>query len=193
MPLFYELLIRQGVPPGALLAETHLTAAEEILDSVARHEFGERSFAEHVLTCRQTLAVRGVSPARIGEVEQQLVSRPFSLVPAAFTALTRANTFLYATALASDDFGLIHRTWEMIMPLLLFLDDVTDLAADRAAGEENCLLQGGTPVESFFRLYPVLARLVKQIEPIHPEAHQRLNALRLPALTSGFLKVTLAA
>lgn len=193
MPLFYDLLIRQGVPTEALLAETHLTAAEEILDSVARHEFGERSFAQHVRTCRQTLAVRGVSPTRIAEVEQQLVRRPFSKVPVAFTALARGNTFLYATALACDDFDLIHRTWEMIMPLLLFLDDVTDLAEDEARGEENCLLQGGTPTESFFCLHPVLAQLVHDIEPIHPEVHQRLNTLRLHALQTGLWKIMMAA
>lgn len=193
MPLFYDLLIRQGVPTEALLAETHLTAVEEILDSVARFEFGEQPYTAHLRTCRQTLAARGVSAARILAIEQQLVGRPFREVPPAFTALARANTFLYATALISDDFALLHHTWESVMPLLLFLDDVTDLAEDQAKGEENCLLQGGTPTESFFTLYPVLARFVTQLEPLHPEAHQRLNVLWLQALKTGFLKVALAA
>lgn len=190
IPVYFDLLVRQGVPGSALLAESTLTAMEEILDSVARLERKHFDFFVHREHCRQSLSKRGISNLEIAVIENQLVNKPFEKIPENFQALTRANTFLYAVALASPDYSLIFRTWENLMPLILFLDDVEDLKEDQKAGEENSLLEGPGIEESFFQLHPILLTLTQNLQPINRVVYHHFNELRLRALVKGIVEVT---
>lgn len=189
MPLFYDLLLKSGVPSERVLDEKHLLVAERILDSVAKFEFHEISWTEHLVTCRCRLFERGFTVECVDEIERELVFRPFEGIPAEYTALNRANTFLYATGLVSSDYALVRQLWESFMPLILFLDDVEDLDADRARGEENALLQGVSVEESFFALHPILKRLLLRIQPLNPAVFAHLENLRQQAFQKGFLRL----
>lgn len=167
--------------------EKHLLAVEGILDSVAKFEFREISWSEHLVNCRCRLFEHGFTVERVDEIERELVFRPFEVIPAEYTALNRANTFLYATGLVSSDYALVRQLWESFMPLILFLDDVEDLDADRARGEENTLFQGVSVEESFFALHPILKRLLLRIQPLNPAVFAHLENLRQQAFQKGFL------
>lgn len=189
IPVYFDLLVRQGVLGSALLAETTLTAMEEILDSVARLERKHFDFSVHIENCRLSLSKRGISNLEIAAIENELVNKPFEKIPENFKALTRANTFLYAVALASPDYSLIFRTWENLMPLILFLDDIEDLKEDQKAGEENSLLEGTSIEESFFQLHPILLTLTQNLQPINQDVYLHFNELRLRALTKGIVEL----
>lgn len=190
IPVYCDLLIRQGVSGSTLLAESTLTAMEEILDSVARFERKHFDFSVHIENCRLSLTKRGISNLEIAAIENELVNKSFEKIPENFRALTRANTFLYAVALASPDYSLIFRTWENLMPLILFLDDIEDLKEDQKACEENSLLEGPGVEESFFQLHPILLTLTQNLQPINRVVYHHFNELRLRALAKGIVEVT---
>lgn len=189
IPVYFDLLIRQGTPGAAVLAEATLTAMEEILDSAARLERKQFDFSLHIENCRLSLSKRGISNLEIAAIENELVNKPFEKIPENFRALTRANTFLYAVAVASSDYALIFRTWETLMPLILFLDDIEDLKEDQKAGEENSLLEGPGIEESFFQLHPLLLTLTQNIQPINHAVYRHFNELRLRALRRGIVEI----
>jgi hypothetical protein len=191
IPVFFDLLHRQGIAYNDLLSETHLTAIEEILDSVARFERAQFDHEKHLINCRNSLLKRGFPESKLHEIERSLVFKSFDKIPPHFTALARANTFLYATALVSTDYELILKTWVSFMPLILFLDDVEDLAKDKAANDENCLLQGVSPEESFFALHPILSNLLQTLHPINLAAFKHFDNLRQLALKKAMIEISL--
>ncbi len=191
IPIYFDLLTREGIPTQVLFSDNHMDALEKILDSVARferHQFGHET---HLENCREILLRQGVSPEKILAIESQLVFKPSDSIPVHFQALGRADTFLYATALTSDKYHLLRDTWESFMPLLLFLDDVEDLRKDSETGDENCLLQGKTKEDSFFQLHPILQKLLNPVEEINPGVFKYLNELRVEALKKGMIEISL--
>lgn len=192
IPLFFDLLVKQGISPNALVSEPHLQVMESILDSVARFECNQITFDLHRGNCRFFIEKHGIPQNKIREVDDHLVNRFFSKIPSGFTALSRANTFLYAFAHLSDDYPLIAKTWESTMPLILFLDDIEDFRDDLETHQENCLLEGPSPEESFFQLHPILQELTRSLQPINPAIYHHLDNLRKQAVSKGLIEITLS-
>lgn len=192
IPLFFDLLVKQGVSQNALLDESHLQVMESILDSVARFERNQITLNTHLGNCRAALEEKVVSPDKIRTVEVQLVNKSFARIPSGFTALTRGNTFLYSFALLSVEYEMISKTWESTMPLLLFLDDIADFRDDLESRQENCLLEGSSPEENFFQLHPILQELTRSLHSINPAIFDHLDTLRKQAVAKGLMEITLS-
>jgi hypothetical protein len=191
IPIYFDLLTRKGIPAPVLFSDHHMDALEKILDSVARFERHQFGYEAHLENCRKILLQQGVSPEKVRAIESQLVFKPSNSIPIHFQALGRADTFLYATAITSDNYSLLRNTWESFMPLLLFLDDVEDLRKDSETGDENCLLQGKTKEDSFFQLHPILQELLNPVAGINPGIFNHLNSLRVEALKKGMIEISL--
>jgi hypothetical protein len=189
IPVFFDLLAKRGLPTSTILSEDLLLVMEDILQSAGRMEYGRITSSQHIADCRQTLIHAGVGEGQIMRAEEQLIQRPFTVIPQRFTALKRANTFLYTFAGRRIDFELVFNSWEMILPLLLILDDFTDLAEDQASGEENCLLDGGNVADNFFELVGYCNQLLIELNLYNPALANYLRGLKNEATAMNMLSI----
>src|SRR5688572_13380982 len=92
IPVYFDLLIKQGVDAKALLAEELIVTMEAILKSAGKLEYKKISHAKHIEECRAILKTAGVLDMNITRVEHDLVDRPFAKIHSRFSSLRRANT-----------------------------------------------------------------------------------------------------
>jgi hypothetical protein len=168
----------------AVLSELHLLLIEEILHSAARQESGSITYVNHHQECKGILHSIGISTEEIIKIEQSLVNRPFTLFPDSYKSLRRANSYLYSAVLFPKDYDLIFSYWESIMPLFLFLDDLTDLPGDLATNSENSLLDSPNLENNFFTLHPLIAESIKPVEKINGTLYKELNRMRQEAVAN---------
>lgn len=185
IPILLDLFLKSNLG-AAVLSELHLLLIEEILHSAARQESGSITYANHHQECKRILHSIGISAEEITRIEQSLVNRPFTLFPGTYKSLRRADSYLYSAILFPNNYDLIFSYWESIMPLLLFLDDLTDLAEDLASHAENSLLDSPNYENNFFTLHPLVAESIKPVEKINGVLYKELNRMRQQAVANTF-------
>lgn len=191
IPIHLDLLLRSNVGES-VLSETHLLLIEKILHSAACQEAGNITYFQHHEECRKILQEAGIAEGEIRKIEASLINRPFTLFPEKYTSLRRANSFLYSAALFPNHYDLLFHYWECVMPLFLFLDDLTDLAEDLANKAENCLLDSSSVENNFFALHSIIAESIIPLEVVHSKLYQELNKLRQEAVASTLGAVLLS-
>lgn len=191
IPIILDLFLKNNLVQS-VLSELHLRLIEDILHSAARQEAQRITDIQHHNACKTFLHRIGISDKEIHRVEQTLVNRPYSLFPTKFKSLQRANTYLYSAALFPNDYDLIFDCWESVMPLFLFLDDLTDLPEDVTTQSENCLLDSADIENNFFSLHPLMAESIKPLEKINDRLYQELNQLRQEAVAATLKGVLLS-
>jgi hypothetical protein len=189
IPVFFDLLIKEGLAAEKILAEDRLLTMENILQSAGRMEYKKVSMAQHIADCRSVLMKTGLSEENIDAAERMLVHRPFTKVPTRFASLRRANTFLYVFADDQAHYGLIFKSWELLLPLLLMLDDFADLEQDHAAGEENCLLDDGRVTDNFFELVRCAESMLDELSKINKLLADYLRKLKDEAVARNLLTI----
>jgi hypothetical protein len=188
IPAYFDLLIRQGVQPEDLMNDDLIGAMESILQSAGKLEYRKISYDGHLEECRSILERSGAG-GNLNKVENELVNRPFSTVPPRFRSLRRANTFLYTFGIGKFDFDLLFTSWELIVPLLLMLDDFSDIDKDIAEADENCLLDGGPINENFFLLNAVVEKLFLSLHNINPILANYLRSMKNEAVARNMLLI----
>jgi hypothetical protein len=183
IPILLDLFLKSDLDP-CVLSESHLLLIEDILNSAARQEAQKITYVQHHEECKTILHRFGISDQEILKIEQGLVKRPFRLFPSKFKSLQRANTYLYSGALFPNDYDLIFHVWECVMPLFLFMDDLTDLSEDIVIQSENCLLDSDDVENSFFILHPLMAESIKPLEKINDCLYEELNQMRQEAIAA---------
>lgn len=183
IPILLDLFLKENLGV-AVLSELHLLLIEEILHSAARQESGSITYVNHHQECKGILHSIGISTEEIIKIEQSLVNRPFTLFPDNYKSLRRANSYLYSAVLFPKDYDLIFSYWESIMPLFLFLDDLTDLPEDLATNSENSLLDSPNLENNFFTLHPLIAESIKPVEKINGTLYKELNRMRQEAVAN---------
>ncbi|MBL7873343.1 MAG: hypothetical protein JNM78_17115 [Cyclobacteriaceae bacterium] len=176
IPILFDLFLKSNL--DKVLSETHLLLIEEILHSAAKQEANQITNIQHQQECHSILSRVGISEKEISRIENSLVKRPFSNFPAKYKSLQRANSYLYSTALFPHDYDMIFTHWESVMPLFLFLDDLTDLQDDIDTQSENCLLDSPGIENNFFELHPLFIKSIKPLEKINKNIYLELNRLR---------------
>ncbi|MEQ1584622.1 MAG: hypothetical protein ABL895_01990 [Cyclobacteriaceae bacterium] len=182
IPILFDLFLKSNLG-AAVLTELHLLLIEEILHSAARQESGSITYLQHHQECREILYRNGTSIEEITRVER-LVSRPFTHFPANYKSLRRANSYLYSAVLFPNNYNLIFNHWESVMPLFLFLDDLTDLPEDLVTHSENSLLDSPNLENNFFTLHSLIAESIKPVEKINDVLYKELNRMRQEAVAS---------
>jgi hypothetical protein len=177
IPILLDLFLKDNLGV-AVLSELHLLLIEEILHSAARQESGNITYLNHQQECKGILHSIGIPAQEITKIEQVLVNRPFTLFPGKYKSLGRANSYLYSAVLFPNDYDRVFTYWESIMPLFLFLDDLTDLPEDLATQSENCLLDSTDIENNFFILHPLIAESIKPLEKINGVLYKELNRMR---------------
>lgn len=183
IPILLDLFLKSNLGV-AVLSELHLLLIEEILHSAARQESGSITYVNHHQECKGILHSIGISTEEIIKIEQSLVNRPFTLFPDNYKSLRRANSYLYSAILFPNEYNLIFSYWESIMPLFLFLDDLTDLPEDLATNSENSLLDSPNLENNFFTLHPLIAESIKPVEKINGTLYKELNRMRQEAVAN---------
>lgn len=183
IPILLDLFLKSNLG-AAVLSELHLLLIEEILHSAARQESGSITYVNHQQECKRILHSVGISAEEIIKIEQSLVNRPFTLFPGNYKSLRRANSYLYSAILFPSNYDLIFNHWESVMPLFLFLDDLTDLPEDLATHAENTLLDSPNLENNFFTLHPLIAESIKPVEKINNVLYNELNRMRQEAVAS---------
>jgi hypothetical protein len=181
IPIYLDLLLKSNVGVS-VLSEAHLLLIEKILHSAACQEAGNITYMQHHQECQNILRQAGIAEAEIRKIEEALINRPFTLFPEKYKSLRRANSFLYSTALFPNHYDLCFHYWESVMPLFLFLDDLTDLAEDLANKSENCLLDSPSIENNFFALHSIIAVSIKPLEIVNSKLYHELNKLRQEAV-----------
>jgi hypothetical protein len=182
IPILMDLLLKSKSNQSTI-SEQHLQLIEKILHHAALQERTESGYSQLRIDCQNILQAMGVSGDEIKKIEN-LVDRPFSIFPPKYKSLQRANTFLYSAALFPNDHDLVFGHWESVMPLFLFLDDLTDLQDDIANQSENCLLDSPNIENNFFELYPLFASSIKPLQKINIKIYQELDKLRQEAIVA---------
>lgn len=183
IPIHLDLLLKSNIGVS-VLSETHMLLIETILHSAACQEAGNITYMQHHEECRNILQHLGIAKGEIRKIEASLIDRGFTLFPEKYKSLRRANSFLYSAALFPNQYDLIFHLWESVMPLFLFLDDLTDLTEDLAKKSENCLLDSSSIENNFFALHTIIAESIKPIEIVNSQLYQELNKLRQEAVAS---------
>lgn len=189
IPAYLDLLVRQGIRADELLTDSFVIPMEHVLQSAGKLEYRKITHARHLDECRAILKNAGVADDNIANVERELVNRPFNDIPAKFRSLRRANTFLYTFAVARFDLNLLFTSWELVVPLLLLLDDFSDIDKDIADGDENCLLDGGPVMENFFELTGVVEKLLSGLSTINPDLAAYLRGMKNEAVARNMLLI----
>lgn len=183
IPIYLDLLLKSNVGVS-VLSEAHLLLIEKILHSAACQEAGSITYMQHHEECQNILRQVGISKEEIRKIEESLINRAFTLFPEKYKSLRRANSFLYSAALFPNHYDLFFHFWESVMPLFLFLDDLTDLDEDLANKSENCLLDSPSIENNFFALHSIIAVSLKPLEIVNSKLYQELNKLRQEAVAS---------
>ena len=181
IPILLDLLLKSNVGVS-VLSELNLLLIEKILHSAACQEEGSITYLQHHQECRKILQQAGIPEGEIQKIEESLINRAFTLFPEKYKSLRRANSFLYSAALFPNHYDLFFHYWESIMPLFLFLDDLTDLAEDLANKSENCLLDSSSIENNFFILHSIIAESIKPLEIVNSQLYKELNNLRQEAV-----------
>jgi len=166
-----------------------LETMEKILSSAGKMEYKMIDEARHIENCRRVLTDAGISSAEIKRTEELLVLRPFMRIPLRFSALRRANTFLYSFGGRPLDFDNLFETWEMLVPLMLMLDDFADIEEDLANHEENCLLDGGSIANNFFELVTCSGKLLQELAVVNPMLALYLRGLKEEAVARNMITI----
>lgn len=183
IPILFDLFLKTNIGEE-VVSESHLILIEEILHSAARQEANQITYLQHHQECQAILSEIGISDTEILQIEHTLVTRPFRLFPDKYKSLQRANTYLYSAALFPTKYNLIFEHWESVMPLFLFLDDLTDLQEDIISHSENCLLDVPTIENNFFALHPLFMESIKPIEKVNKNLYLELNRLRQEGISA---------
>jgi hypothetical protein len=184
IPILFDLFIKSGIDKSVILSELHIHLVEQILHLAARQEREHLTYLQLQEQCREVVQHAGVEVDEIDRVDQTLVNRTFLRIPEKYKSLRRANSYLYSGALFPNNYDLIFQLWEAVMPFFLFLDDLTDLNEDIANQSENCLLDSPGVQDNFFILHPLMAELLKKIEPVNSKLYQQLDKMRKEAVVS---------
>jgi hypothetical protein len=182
IPILLDLFLKSK--SNQPLSEEYLQLIERILHHAARQERTEVSYSLLDLDCQNILRLIGIGDNEIKKIETDLVNRPFSLFPPKYKSLHRANSYLYSAVLFPNDYDLIFAHWESVMPLLLFLDDLTDLHDDIATQAENCLLDSPNIENNFFELYPLFTESIKPLQKVNIKIYKELDRLRQEAIVA---------
>ena len=184
IPILFDLFLKSGIDKSVILSELHIHLIEEILHLAARQEREQLTYPQLHEKCRAVVQREGIAPDEILKADQALVHRPFMRIPVKFQSLQRANSYLYSAVLFPNDYDMIFQLWESLMPFFLFLDDLTDIKEDLANQSENCLLDSPGGQDNFFILHPLMAELLKKIEPINSKLYHQLDRMRKEAVMS---------
>jgi hypothetical protein len=191
IPILFDLFLKSELNKSVVLSELHIHLIEEILHLAARQEREHLTYSQLHEQCRAVLQKMGIPIDEIQRTDQSLVHRPFKQIPSKFQSLQRANSYLYSAVLFPKDYDLVFQLWESLMPFFLFLDDLTDLTEDMANESENCLLDSPELHDNFFVLHPLMAELLKRIEPVNSKLYYQLDRMRKEAIVSTMKNILL--
>jgi hypothetical protein len=191
IPILFDLFLKSGIPKSEILSEFHVRLIEDVLHLAARQERDHITYPQLHEACRQVVQSAGIATNEIQRADKELVNRPFLVIPQKYQSLRRANSYLYSASLFPNNYDLIFQIWESLMPFFLFLDDLADLKEDLLNKTENCLLDSPDIQDNFFVLHPLMAELLKRIEPINSKLYKELDRMRKEAIVGTMGEILL--
>jgi len=155
IPVYYDLLLRVGLPLDALLSATHVHFMEQLMHQAILQERTQISKTEELDTIRGLLKGKVKNTnwyQRLNDYLDQPVLKPEGAFGQDLPALNRADVFLYILCdlpLTEKQWELAIRYWYALHPTYLILDDLRDYEKDKEQGEDNVVLEWGDGAAGF--------------------------------------------
>jgi hypothetical protein len=155
IPVYYDLLLRIGLPPDTLLSEMHITFMEQLMHYAILQERTQISKTEELDAIRGLLGGRIKNTGRyqsLNDYLDQAVLKPRGAFGMDLPALNRADVFLYVLCdlpLTEKQWELAVRYWYALHPTYLILDDLRDYEKDKELGEDNVVMEWGDGAGGF--------------------------------------------
>lgn len=173
IPLYFDLMLKQGVPRQQVLSEPFVQAAEQILHSAAAWEHNQIDRNTHIQDCKSLVEPLQQQPdlfAKLNVYFQQEILKPLDGLGTISPALNRGDSMLYHLCLlpAEIDWRPLVDYWYALVPSFLLMDDVMDLRADQQKGEENALIDFGVGTEGLLQAFDFLERNFQRLSTLNP-------------------------
>jgi hypothetical protein len=178
IPVYYDLLLRTGLPLEILLSEAHIQFMERLMHYAILQERTQISRLEELE------AIRGLLNGRVKNIDRyqalnryldQGILKPQGPLGLDLPALNRADVFLYILCdlpLTEKQWELAIRYWYALHPTYLIMDDLRDYEKDRESGEDNVVLEWGDGAIGFQRALDSIrsnCETMKEVNPVLAE------------------------
>jgi hypothetical protein len=173
IPLYFDLMFKSGLPLSAVLDDSFVQLAENILHSAAQWEHRLIDREEHIVNCRRLLDGRIHHPDLYDSLNAyftQPTLRPHENLGTASPALNRGDSLLYQLCSLPEhaNWKLMVSHWYSLVPSFLLMDDVMDLHADTEAKEENAIADFGAGKQGLMQAFAFLKKNFENIEQFNP-------------------------
>jgi hypothetical protein len=174
IPVYYDLLLRIGLPLSRLLEESHIHFMEQLMHYAILQERNEISVPEELKSIRELLKGRIKNEARYQALNAYLdqpVLKPMGAFGLELPSLNRADVFLYVLCdlpLTEKQWELAVQYWYALHPTYLIMDDLRDYEKDKELGEENVVLEWGDGSGGFERAMKGIQTNCETLSRINP-------------------------
>lgn len=174
IPLFFDLQYKSGVPLNKVLDESYVRLMEEILHQAALFEFGEKGFMEHIVEIETLVKEKAVNATLMEELERYFRQQELTQLGRIGTenpALNRGDALLYLLPtldVADAVINNVIKSWYLLVPSFLLLDDIMDFQEDRQKQEENSLALYGYSAEGIKKAIGIAEHNFHELDAINP-------------------------
>ncbi len=178
IPVYYDLLLRIGLPLATLLSEAHIQFMEQLMHYAILQERTKISRLEELEAIRGLLNGRVKNTNRyqaLNHYLDQQVLKPDGPLGLDLPALNRADVFLYVLCdlpLTEKQWELAIRYWYALHPTYLIMDDLRDYEKDKESGEDNVVLEWGDGTAGFQQAMDRIrsnCETMKEVNPVLAE------------------------
>ncbi len=197
IPVYMDLQYRLGIPKNVLLAEEHLGFVEAILHSAAKEEFSLITPEEHIQECLQLSKTVSKNGSFLQQLSFYFAGQKEKLQEWPgnhLKALNRGDAYLFTLSYFDAPIDVLQNmvsTWRAFIDYYLVLDDLEDLDADYAKGEDNSLLESGIDLAGD-TMRAILRESYTTLHPINPVLSNRIdyeiNKTKIDATIAAFKK-----
>lgn len=178
IPVYYDLLLRTGLPLEILLSGSHIHFMEQLMHYAILQERMLIGRNEELESIRGLLKGRikntGHYQALSDYLDQPVLKRQ-GLLGLDLPALNRADVFLYILCdlpLTEKQWELAVRYWYALHPTYLIMDDLRDYEKDKELGEDNVVLEWGDGATGFRQAMQTIrdnCETLKEVNPVLAE------------------------
>ena len=180
IPVYYDILYRNGMPLDVLLEEKHILFMEQLMHFAMLQERNEISLQEELDNIRTLLNGRIRNQAYfelLSNYLDQAVLKPMGPFGLDYPSLNRADIFLYILCdlpLSEMQWGKAIRYWYALHPSYLIMDDIRDYEKDKEEGGDNAVIDLGGGAEGFEKVLKLWRNNSKTMQEVNPLLAQYL-------------------
>jgi len=175
IPVYYDLLMKLGLPREELLEESHVQFMEKLMHFAILVEYKEMDFRQHLEEISNLLLPRLKNRAFYEELLaylRQPVLHPKGRLGMPVPSLNRADVFLFILCdlrMTDEQVDKAIGYWYALHTSYLLMDDIYDYKLDKQDQEENAVIDLGDSEIGFGKAFGLLRRNIETMKQINPQ------------------------